>query len=212
LNPIFIKVCGMKQPQNIADVLSLHPQMMGFIFYPKSSRFVDDTTLTAVKNLPFDSTQKVGVFVDESAQTITQIAQQWGLNVLQLHGNETPELAQKLRENYTVIKALGIETTNDLQQITHFKNHCDYILLDKKSPQHGGTGKAFDWQLLNNQNFDVPIILSGGVSLDNVMHINNIKCPNLVGIDVNSCFETQPALKNMAKLQTLFELLPILHP
>lgn len=207
MDSLFIKVCGMKQPQNITDVLSLHPQMMGFIFYPKSPRFADNITLNAVKNLAFGNTQKVGVFVDETTQTITQIAQQWGLNILQLHGNETPEFTQQLRKNYTVIKALGIETANDLQQIARFKNHCDYILLDKKSPQHGGTGKVFDWQLLNNQDFDVPIILSGGVSLDNVMQINNINCPNLVGIDVNSCFETHPALKNLTKLQTLFGLI-----
>ena len=192
----------MKYPQNIADVLALKPQMMGFIFYPKSSRFVDVDTLQAVKKLSFDTTQKVGVFVNETAQNISQIAKQWGLDVVQLHGNETPEFAHHLRKKYKVIKALGIETSNDLAQIALFKNYCDFILLDKKSPQHGGTGIAFNWHLLNNQHFDTPIILSGGVSVDNMANLPQ-NCQNLVGIDVNSRFETQPALKDTAMLAKL---------
>ena len=198
-----VKVCGMKYKENIKDVLALKPDMMGFIFYEKSPRCADKETKKVLRESDFGKTKKVGVFVNETTENILSIAKDCKLDMVQLHGNESPEAAALIQKHYPVIKAIGIENKENFRSIDKYEGKCNYILLDKKSPSHGGTGKVFDWNLLTEYNYKTPFLLSGGISPENISAAKNIKHSSMAGIDVNSGFEDAPGLKNIEKLKKL---------
>lgn len=199
-----IKVCGMKHLANIAEVSQLPIDYMGFIFYPKSARFVGNL---AIGHIPA-TIKKVGVFVNETAERILSEVEKHSLQVVQLHGDETPALCEALQnEQLEVIKAFGIHDEFDWSMIEGYIPCVDFFLFDTKSPQHGGTGQTFDWKKLKEYPFDKPYFLSGGLSLDNIKQAVTYEDKRLAGLDLNSKFETQPALKN---IDTLTQALKII--
>lgn len=198
---MLVKVCGMRDSQNIQDVTVLNPDFLGFIFYAKSSRYAATVNKTVLAALPLNI-KKVGVFVDDSVEQMRQTAQEFGLDALQLHGGETPLQCLQLREEgYTILKAFSIAEEADFEILEDYGDCCDYFLFDTKTPQHGGSGQKFDWNLLNNYRGVTPFFLSGGIDLDDVEVIKVIKHPQLVAVDINSCFEIKPALKDVGKLK-----------
>ena len=197
---MLVKVCGMREPENIEKVAQLVVDMMGFIFYPKSPRFASQSVArtAADKNVC-----RVGVFVNESAGLISDKIHLFDLNAVQLHGNESRELCELLHKQnglLKVIKAISVSTAGDIQKYKEYVGAVDYFLFDTKCKTMGGSGQQFDWQVLENYDGDVPFILSGGIGPEDVERIRNFHHPKCIGIDLNSKFELKPGLKDVEKL------------
>jgi phosphoribosylanthranilate isomerase len=198
-----IKVCGMRSPENIAALTALSPDYMGFIFYAKSPRYVSDLSL---ENLPA-SVEKVGVFVNEEIDKVHSLINKYGLNVVQLHGSENAAYCEMLRDKVTVFKAFGVDASFNFDQLKDYAASVDYFLFDTKTDAHGGSGRSFDWDVLNQYTMDIPFFLSGGLSLENLENVRLIKHPGFYGVDLNSRFETEPGVKDINKLSEAFKIL-----
>jgi len=199
-----IKVCGMKDPQNIKEVASLDPDFMGFIFYEKSARYVEEKTLKkALHELP-SSISRVGVFVDEDSEKVLETCKSLGLSYAQLHGKETPEYCAQIQAGgISVIKVFHMDETFDLLQTEPYENCSDLLLFDTKTKGYGGSGKHFDWSLLNSYKSEIPFLLSGGISTEDLTKIKALQIPQLMGIDVNSRVEISPGNKDVNKVKEL---------
>lgn len=202
-----LKVCGMKYRDNILKVAALKPDYMGFIFYEKSLRFVCED----IPVLPNDI-KKVGVFVDASIEKIKEMREKFNLNAVQLHGHESPEFCQKLRnEHIEIIKVFSVENEFDFSKLKVYEPHVSYFLFDTKGPNPGGNGYSFDWTILQNYNSNMPYFLSGGIGLEDIEALNHFQksaaAQQCYAIDVNSKFETKPAYKDSIKLNKFIETL-----
>jgi len=194
-----VKVCGMRNVNNIKDISQLPIDIIGLIFYHKSARFVgNDFSLEIVNAIPHNI-GKAGVFVNESIEYVLQKSTQYNLQFLQIHGNESPQYCKDL-QNQTeskIIKAFQIDSTFDFSTLQAYQSVCDYFLFDTKSDNYGGTGLKFNWEILANYTFDKPFFLSGGIQFDDVEVIKQLQHPQLFCLDINSKFELAPALKNV---------------
>ena len=193
---MIVKVCGMRDAENIREVEALGIDMMGFIFYPKSSRYVSEQPAY----LP-QKCERVGVFVNEDVENIKKIADNYALDFIQLHGHESIEDVQKLQDR-KVIKAFNIATKEDLDATVPYVGLVDYFLFDTKGPSVGGNGEKFDWSILDAYNGDTPFLLSGGIGPDDAERIKTFRHPKCIGIDLNSRFEIEPGIKDIVKLKT----------
>ena len=161
---MLIKICGMKEPGNVTEVAALHPDMLGFIFYKASPRYAGDLSPRALERLPA-AIGKVGVFVNAETGFIENIVRRYRMDTIQLHGDDPPEMGHYfVRKGYRVIKAFGIEEAGDFQRTLPYESACQLFLFDTRSRQFGGTGKSFDWNLLNRYEGSVPFFLSGGIA------------------------------------------------
>lgn len=195
-----IKVCGMADEANMTEVAALSPDYIGFIFHQPSPRNALSLVPEAVGELP-DAVTAVGVFVNRPVSEIVSTAARYGIRTVQLHGDETPEMCLELkRRGFTVWKAVGIDGKVDSDTLAPYCGSVDCFVFDTKSPQHGGTGMKYDWELLSSYTLDIPFMLSGGISSEDVGCILDFRHPMLVGVDVNSRFEVAPGIKNIAKL------------
>lgn len=194
-----IKVCGMRDADNIREIEKLGIDLMGFIFYPKSSRYVS----IVPQYLP-QQCERVGVFVNESTSAIIEKAKLFGLNYIQMHGNETSEQCAELKwAGYKVIKAFSIESEKDFEQIHgSYESICDYLLFDSKCDSYGGSGKQFDWTLLNSYQGSLPFFISGGINAKSDVSLNQFSHPLFQGIDINSQFESSPAIKDAGLIKS----------
>ena len=203
-----VKVCGMREAENIREVEALGIDLMGFIFWPKSSRYVSERPVY----LP-TRCKRVGVFVNEDTETIKKIVEDYALDYIQLHGSESPEQISHLSpltSHLSIIKAFNIATTEDLEATKPYEGIVDYFLFDTKGKSVGGNGEKFDWSVLEAYHGDTPFLLSGGIGPEDVEDVkcqmSNVKC---IGIDLNSKFELSPALKDINKLQEFIKELSI---
>jgi len=199
MQPI-IKVCGMRDAENIREVEALGIDLMGFIFWPKSSRYVSERP-----NYMPTKCKRVGVFVDVSIDDIRQHVADYVLDIIQLHGSESPDYIRALRLDNgcapVIIKAFNIATKEDLEATKSYEGIVDYFLFDTKGPSVGGNGAKFDWTVLADYVGETPFLLSGGIGPDDAEHIHAIHHPRCIGIDLNSRFETVPAIKDVAALR-----------
>lgn len=198
---VTLKICGMRDLANIAEVAALQPDYMGFIFYEKSPRFVGVDF-----KMPTDltSSKKVGVFVNEETERIVDKISQHDLDFIQLHGNESSEQCQELKaQGVKIIKAFSIDNDFDFTLTKPYADLVSYVLFDTKGKYFGGNAKTFDWTLLRKYDQQVPFFLSGGVSVENVSAIGEIDELNLHAIDVNSGVEVLPGLKDVKKIKEL---------
>ena len=194
-----IKICGMKYPDNIIEIGSLLPDYMGFIFWDKSARYFDGV----IPNLP-KSIKKVGVFVNATQDEIFEKIAKYDLQAIQLHGDESVEFCQELRENLKqvqieIIKVFSVNDSFDFEVLKPFETICDYFLFDTKGKLPGGNGTTFDWKVLENYPSNKPFFLSGGIGNNEMEAVKEIAKTNLplYAIDVNSKFEIEPGLKNI---------------
>lgn len=204
-----LKICGLKHAENIQAIAALQPDFMGFIFYDKSPRNVIGTLdKNVLKALP-KSSRKIGVFVNADFDEITKQVADYELDGVQLHGNESPQFCSQLQaENLFVFKAFSVDDSFDFAVTIPYKKYVDYFVFDTKAPGgHGGHGVAFDWKILDKYDNEIPFLLAGGVSLENVEEVKKLTHLNLFGIDVNSKFEIEPGVKDMEKLRELNSLL-----
>ncbi|OAQ39882.1 N-(5'-phosphoribosyl)anthranilate isomerase [Pedobacter psychrophilus] len=203
-----IKVCGMKYPDNITALSDIKPDYMGFIFYPPSKRFVGLDFQKSDLNSMDEEINKTAVFVNAHFHEVVEFSNIYGFKTIQLHGSESPEFCNELMgKGFKIIKAFGIDDSFDFKTLENYKGCVDYFLFDTKTVEHGGSGKTFGWQLLNNYQFDIPFFLSGGLSLDNLTSIAEIENPSFYGVDLNSKFEIEPGLKDIEKLELAFKIL-----
>ncbi|GAB3225537.1 phosphoribosylanthranilate isomerase [Hymenobacter seoulensis] len=200
-----LKVCGMAQPENLRAVAALRPDFLGFIFYPKSKRYMVPTLTPAEAAAVPASIQKVGVFVDGDLETVQARVAEYGLQAVQLHGHETPELCGTLRAaGLTVIKAFAVGEEFEFTSLLPYVNQVDYFLFDTAGAQPGGNGTAFNWQLLAEYTLPVPYFLAGGLALEHAQTLRNLQLPGLFALDLNSKFETEPGVKDATQLQHMF--------
>ena len=192
----------MRNPENLGELLELPINYVGLIFYKKSKRFVE-------KELPkidFRGKEKVGVFVNESLEYIIGKSQQYNFITLQLHGSESPEFCEKLKEqNFKVIKAFSVDDNFDFSKTKNYEPFCDYFLFDTKGKLPGGNGYTFDWEVLKKYKGEIPFFLSGGINSSHVDILKRLKINQLHAIDLNSGFETEPALKDISLLKKFIE-------
>lgn len=197
---MMIKICGMKDEDNIRMIEYLTPMLMGFIFYPKSPRYAGALAPEAVKGLP-KFVRPVGVFVDASEEKIVETCCRYGIGIVQLHGSESPEVCRRLKERgFVVFKAVGMDSSIDWESLRGYEGNVDLFLFDTRCPSHGGSGKKFDWDLLEGYPLSVPYLLSGGISPEDTDAIIAAMRPGMAGIDINSGFETEPGVKDFQKL------------
>jgi phosphoribosylanthranilate isomerase len=199
-----IKVCGLKNPDNIGKVVLLSPDYLGFICYDQSPRYIDELPAGALRDL---TPYKTGVFVNEEKETIDSLLDRYNLNAIQLHGNESSEFCREFKNRVQVLKAFGLDESFDFDQLNAYADSVDYFLFDTKTSKHGGSGKTFNWDILQKYTLKVPFFLSGGLSMDNLAEVKKIKHPMFYGVDLNSRFETEPGIKDIELLKKAFSLL-----
>ena len=218
---MIIKVCGMRDGENIRQVAELGVDWIGMIFWPKSPRNVTmiPTHAGIIPDRGTDignfKAKRVGVFVDEMAQNIITRVVNFQLDLIQLHGHETPTLIRNLRRTLDpdirpgvkFIKAISVESCDDIATYRDYEDCVDCFLFDTKCQTVGGSGEQFDWNVLEAYDGDVPFLLSGGIGPDDAERVRNFHHPKCIGIDLNSRFETEPAIKDITKLKQFLEQL-----
>jgi phosphoribosylanthranilate isomerase len=215
---MIVKVCGMRDADNIRKVVKLGIDWIGFVFWQDSPRFVSQITSNAGIIPDYSSlcgnsvgdVKKVGVFVNDMPQNIVTRIVNYNLDIIQLHGQESPVMIDNLRATVDpdihagikIMKAISISTRSDVARYKEYIGHVDYFLFDTKTPLVGGSGNQFDWSVLEAYDGDVPFLLSGGIGPDDINRIKTFHHPMCMGIDLNSKFEEEPAMKNVDKLKS----------
>ena len=203
---MMIKVCGMREPDNIRAVEQLGIDWLGFIFWPKSSRYV-----AARPNYLPTKAKRIGVFVDANIVDVCQNIDDYRLNAVQLHGQENPDYVRALRSAChvccssaaapAIIKAISVSSRDDIMTYKNYEGLVDYFLFDMKCKTVGGSGQQFDWTVLADYVGETPFLLSGGIGPDDAERVLAYHRPQCIGIDLNSRFETAPGLKDVHKLK-----------
>jgi phosphoribosylanthranilate isomerase len=206
---MIIKVCGMREIENVEQLIAeAAPDLMGLIFYPLSKRYVEGVPVTPEFFQSLNQ-PKVGVFVNDSLDQIESKIQAYGLSHVQLHGNESPEYIEKLktRTSVLIIKVFQIGRDWSWDQAQAFVGVADWFLFDTQTPQYGGSGKSFDWGILDTYPFEVPFLLSGGLEEGHIEALTSLasSIPSCIGVDINSRFEVKPGLKDIARVKTFIE-------
>jgi len=227
-----VKVCGMRNADNVRQVAELGVDMMGFIFYPKSPRYFkesEDEFFVFPRTEADKDVKRVGVFVNETFENIEIQTIRLGLDAVQFHGNESPDFCKNFQEMhedflftqlkpwfeeqgievstkpFKLIKAISVATAEDIQKYKEYVGAVDLFLFDTKCKTIGGSGQQFDWSVLDQYDGDTPFLLSGGIGPDDAELIKNFHHPKCVGIDLNSKFEIEPGLKDVNKLKKFLE-------
>ena len=196
-----LKVCGMKYVDNIRQVAELKPDYLGFIFYERSKRNFEGIIPEIPKGI-----KKTGVFVNEYLEILVSLAEEYKLEALQLHGDESVAYIQEIKKHLPkveIIKVFGIKDTFDFSILEEYESVVDYFLFDTKGKERGGNGVVFDWTVLKDYPSTKPFFLSGGIGLEETVAVKEISKTNLpiYAIDVNSKFETKPGLKSIKELK-----------
>lgn len=190
----------MRDPENIRELIDkIQPDWMGLIFHPPSPRFVDSLHSDFIKGL---KVKKTGVFVNAEISDIKERIRSFGLTTLQLHGEETVENVREIKEEteLEIFKVFSVDDAIHWDLLEDYLPIVDYFLFDTFTKSYGGSGKAFNWQLLQDYPFDKPFLLSGGINIDHIDSILKLKStvPQMTGVDINSKFEIEPGNKDLA--------------
>lgn len=203
-----LKVCGMRDPENIRQLLQLKPDYLGFIFYEKSPRHVgDQLDVTLLKSFP-STTEKVGVFVNAPIDYLKEQVQKYGLDLVQLHGDESVDyVAELYAVGIRVMKVFSVGESFDFKVLGQYNPFVEFFLFDTKGKERGGTGKTFNWSILKEYDLNVPFFLSGGIDTDNIDKLRELSGLPIHALDVNSRFELEPGLKDVSKVEQLSKTL-----
>jgi len=203
---IRVKVCGLSDPLNVKKLAETKPDFMGFIFYPGSPRYVgDEPEMVLFRNVP-PLIRRIGVFLNESNQKILDLSIRAGLEMIQLHGKESPVSCLQLKSSgLTIIKAFNIEADFSFESLKQYMSVCDYFLFDTGSEKHGGSGIKFNWGKLEEYTLDKPFFLGGGIGSEDSGAIRSIRNSGLFAVDINSRFEISPGIKDVEKVETFIK-------
>lgn len=212
-NEMKIKVCGMREEQNIRELAALKPDYMGLIFYSGSARYADHIDLEFLKTRPLEL-NLTGVFVNERQEVILEKVISYSLKAVQLHGEESPEYCHSLRASLNenrydieLIKAFGIDNDFNFNVLAKYEEEVDYFLFDTKTSGHGGSGLLFDWDVLQKYALKKPYFLSGGIGLPELQMVKRINDERLFAVDLNSKFEASPAVKDISLLSQAISII-----
>ena len=202
-----IKVCGMREPANVRMVAATDPDYMGFIFFGRSPRYCGETATEALAALP-ETVTPVMVTVNMPLQEILEISGRLGIGTIQLHGDETPEMCRELKSTGKMVwKAFPIVSEESFGKMSPYCDVVDMFLLDTSTKARGGSGRKFDWTLLNKYNLPVDFMLSGGIGEGDADEILKLDIERLAGIDLNSRFELDAGIKDAGKLQEFISII-----
>ena len=197
-----IKICGMREDSNIRAAAELKPDILGFIFYNKSPRFAGELLNPCTISSLGKGISKAGVFVNADLRVISDTIQKYSLDMVQLHGEEPPELCLRLQDRgLRVIKTFNINGATQFRLISRYISCTDYFLFDTASKRYGGSGQKFDWTILHSYDLGHPFFLGGGIGPADAAIIKEINNPSFHGVDLNSRFESEPGLKNIEILK-----------
>lgn len=214
-NGINVKVCGMTQMSQIQELAETGVQFMGMIYYPKSPRYVYNflkpENIKAINNI-----NKVGVFVNATADEVIKTIDECRLHMVQLHGDETPKFCEKIADYISVVKAFRISEGDNVRwRIKDYTDVCDMFLFDTDGVGYGGTGKKFSWNILSDVQIKKPYFLSGGIEPSDIDTINDFmqteSAKSLFAVDINSKFETSPGIKDMTLVKEFYNNVQKLH-
>lgn len=198
-----IKVCGITEMKQLQQLEGLNIDFAGLIFYKESPRYIGDKiSKSELKKADFDL-KKAGVFVNPEMIDVLDAIDEYGLDVVQLHGDESPEMCEDLSSEVEVIKVFSIKDgKEDIDKmVADYDAVCDYYLFDKATDYSiGGTGQQFDWTILSKAKIEKPFFLSGGIGVEDAAKIKAFKHPDFFGVDINSRFEKEPGIKDMGKV------------
>jgi len=206
-----IKVCGMTQAEQVAQLAGLGVSFAGFIFYPKSPRYVfRHMTTTQIRKE--NSINKVGVFVNSTIEEVLHLVDECRLHMVQLHGDESPKFCEKISNYVSVVKAFRLSENDSVEwMIRPFMEVCDMFMFDTMGAGYGGTGKKFDWTVLKKETIGKPFFLSGGIEPGDEEKLKEFEqepvAKALFAIDINSRFEISPGVKDMQKVKLFAERL-----
>ena len=199
-----IKVCGMTQPDQLDQLADSGVDFAGFIFYPKSPRYVlRQMTTGQIKKE--NRVNKVGVFVNAGIDDVLQMVDECRLHMVQLHGDETPKYCERVADYVSVIKAFRLSENDNIEwMIRPYMDACDMFMFDTMGAGYGGTGKKFNWSSLKDVEVGKPFFLSGGIEPGDEHELkafsNEAVAKSLFAVDINSKFEISPGLKDMNKV------------
>ena len=207
---IRVKVCGMTRVDQVQELDTMGVEFAGFIFYPRSPRYAfKSLSAVDIKKIR-GRINKVGVFVNANADDVLRTVDECGLYLVQLHGDESPRYCEKIADYVTVIKAFRLtEEENVLWKIKDYYDTADMFLFDTEGSGFGGTGKKFNWELLEGLNIQKPFFLSGGIAPEDVDKLKDFQqtavAKDLFALDINSKFEILPGVKDMSKVRTFLD-------
>jgi phosphoribosylanthranilate isomerase len=204
-----VKVCGMTQPDQVEALAAMGVTFAGFIFYPKSPRYVfRHMTTTQIRK--FNNINKVGVFVNAPIEEVLHLVDECRLHMVQLHGDEPPKYCEKIADYVSVVKAFRLSDNDSVEwMIRPYMDVCDMFMFDTMGAGYGGTGKKFDWSMLKSSTIGKPFFLSGGIEPGDEEELMAFSqepvAKALFAIDINSKFELSPGLKDLDKVKAFVE-------
>ncbi len=203
-----IKVCGMTDPANVVEIARLKPDYMGFIFYSRSVRFVGHTPDPELFAAVPKAVNKVAVFVNEYYERMIELTGKHGIDHIQLHGMESPEICKSLKNHgKKVIKVFPGDQLENKRLLKDYADVADYFLFDTPVRSYGGSGRKFDWTNLERLKQGKRFFLSGGISVDDAQNLKDLHFPDLYAIDINSRFEERPGFKDPVLIETFLKKL-----
>jgi phosphoribosylanthranilate isomerase len=207
-NKIHIKVCGMRDESNINKLVMIAPDFIGFNFYQESARYVGkDFNPGIINSIPADI-KKVGVFVKEDMDSVYEKCKTYSLDLAQLHGGETVDQCRELySKGISLIKVFNVGNKFDFSVLDAFKQYCKYFLFDTTCKTYGGSGRKFNWDILEVYDNSKPLFLSGGIGIEDAELIKKLKNLSIHAVDINSRFETEPGIKDINKIKKFIQIL-----
>ena len=202
-----VKVCGVTRFDQLEQLGMLNTDFAGLIFYKNSKRFIGDSLKSYKNQIKKLGIKKVGVFVNAGMDEITEAINDYGLDLRQLHGDEPVSFCKELASQIKLIKAFRVNSETDIESMMdNYRSACDYFLFDTlpdtgSAEKYGGTGKRFDWSILNNCRIGKPFFLSGGIRPEHIHDISKFNHPELFAIDINSGFETETGVKDLVQVE-----------
>ena len=194
----------MRDFENVQNVLKHKPDYMGFIFYVKSKRYVNEEQVESLLKLNFGTTKRVGVFVNESSEIIIDFFQKGYFDLVQLHGEESPEDILKLKyEGIEIIKVFSVGEDFNPSILAAYEPIADYFLFGTKGAEKGGNGYKFDLNILHQIDSQKPFFLSGGLQTSDLKVVQNMELKNLMALDYNSKIELLPGLKDLDEVEKI---------
>ncbi len=201
-----VKVCGITRVAQLKELEQMGADYAGLIFYPGSKRFAGLKLHNAQEEVKGSTIKKIGVFVNEALPSVLGYIEAYDLHAVQLHGDENPDFCKRLMPETTVIKVFRLTGDEDVDALLEpFRDACHYFLFDTATKDYGGSGRQFNWEVLTQATIGKPFFLSGGIAPEDVERLRSFGHPWFEAVDINSSFEIEPGVKDLAKVSLFMD-------